>query len=264
MRHFDVFNAGPCQFVAVILCLALTPLAISQTTSSAGVSDRAAADEGLPVGAGLNFSESPADSEFPRVGLFAQPLIPVGTTNPEENKELAALLTVYADALHRGNRDEVLPFVEFLHNHPKSAWKAVLQLNLGAVYRRTGHFSKALEIWQAAWDDCKDLTDPHGRAIGDMTAAYLSQLEAYLGREETLAPLLEELRSRPARGSAAEWISESSEGLANMRARPVQIGEWNNRWGRYSPGHTGQGEQARNGVDTIRQTGRNASSGAGL
>jgi hypothetical protein len=113
MRHFDVFNAGPCQFVAVILCLALTPLAISQTTSSAGVSDRAAADEGLPVGAGLNFSESPADSEFPRVGLFAQPLIRVGTTNPEENKELAALLTVYADALHRGNRDEVLPLSSF-------------------------------------------------------------------------------------------------------------------------------------------------------
>ncbi len=96
----------------------------------------------------------------------------------------------------------------------------MLLVNLGAVYRRTGNLSKALEIWQAAWDDSKGYTDPNGRVVGDTAAAYLSQFEAYLGRKETLAPLLEELRARPIRGSAAELISESAGGLADMLTRP--------------------------------------------
>jgi hypothetical protein len=53
-----------------------------------------------------------------------------------------------------------------------------------------------------------------------MTAAHLSQLEAYLGRKETLAPLLQEVRARPAHGSAAELISESSSCLADMLTIP--------------------------------------------
>jgi hypothetical protein len=53
-----------------------------------------------------------------------------------------------------------------------------------------------------------------------MAAAYLSQFEAYLGRKELLVPLLEELKARPVRGSAAELISESSRGMAEMESRP--------------------------------------------
>ena len=74
--------------------------------------------------------------------------------------------------------------------------------------------------WQTAWDDSKSLTDPAGRAVGDATLAYLSQFEAYLGRKETLEPLLTETRTRPVHGTAAELVSESSRGLADMLARP--------------------------------------------
>ncbi|MGO9526117.1 MAG: hypothetical protein ACLP0A_00935 [Verrucomicrobiia bacterium] len=179
---------------------------------------------GLPIAApktaGLRFSNSPTDDEFLRTSLFVQPLIPVGTTNPEENIEFAASLLDYYAATRQGDRDAVQPLLTFLADHPNSAWTPALQVNLGAVYRRTGHFSKALETWQAAWDGTKDATDPNGRALGDIAVAYLSQFQAYLGRKETLEPLLQEAKARPIRGSAAELISQSASGLADMLTRP--------------------------------------------
>ena len=170
--------------------------------------------------AGLTVSAAPTDDDFLRKGLFVQPLFPVGATSSEENIELASLLVAYGAELRRGNRDAVEPIVQFLTDHPHSAWKPALLVDLGAVYRRTGHYSKALETWQAAWQELKGFTDQRGHALGDIALAYLSQFEAYLGRKEMLAPLLEENRSRPIRGSAMELISESSSGLADMLSRP--------------------------------------------
>jgi hypothetical protein len=99
-------------------------------------------------------------------------------------------------------------------------WRPGLELELGAVYRQTGHFSKALVTWQSAWDASRNLSSANGRIVGDMAAANLSQFEAYLGRTELLAPLLEDLKTRPVRGTAGELISESASGLAEMRSRP--------------------------------------------
>jgi RHS repeat-associated protein len=146
--------------------------------------------------------------------------VPVGRTTREENQHLATALLAYYTSMRHGDRDAVEPILSFLAAHPHSAWKPVLQVNLGALYRHTGHFAKALTTWQGAWDDAKSLTDPNGRAIGDAAAAYLSQFEAYLGRKETLALLLAELKTRPIRGSAAELVSESSRGLTEMQTRP--------------------------------------------
>ena len=173
-----------------------------------------------PLTPGSRFSDPPTDEELLRTTLFAQPLVPVGSTTVEENRQLAALLVEYGFAVRNGERDAVQPFIDFLAAHPNSAWKHALQVNLGAVYRRTGHFSKALETWQAAWDGSKGFTDTNGRAVGDIALAYLSQFEAYLGRKEALAPLLQETKTRPVRGSAAELVSESSSGLADMLTRP--------------------------------------------
>ena len=168
----------------------------------------------------LKFSDPPTDDEFLRVGLFGQPLIAVGPTNPAEKKELATLLVAYSDALHEGDRDAVQPLAEFAAQHPTSVWTPGLELELGAVYRTTGHFSKALVTWQSAWDASRNLSSANGHIVGDMAAAYLSQFEAYLGRKELLAPLLDDLKTRPVRGSAAELISESSRGLAEMETHP--------------------------------------------
>jgi hypothetical protein len=44
---------------------------------------------------------------------------------------------------------------------------------------KTGHFSKALEIWQAGWSETKALSDPQARAVANALVARLFQLEAY-------------------------------------------------------------------------------------
>ncbi len=175
-----------------------------------------------PGPAGLNFTADPTDDEFLRTGLFVQPLIPIGPTTREENRDLSRALRAYASGARDGHLDTVQPILDFMDKHPNSAWKSVLQLELGAIYRRTGHFSKALDVWQACWNNSKTLTSPNGRTVGDMAVAYLSQFEAYLGRKEALAPLLQEVRTRPIRGTAAELVSNSSSGLADMTTMP----EW--------------------------------------
>ena len=85
--------------------------------------------------------------------------------------------------------------------------------------RQTGHFSRALDAWHEAWTLTRSLDDAQGRALGDAAVAHLSQLFAYLGRKEALAPLLAEIEGRPLRGTAAELVNESSRGLADLFRR---------------------------------------------
>jgi hypothetical protein len=120
----------------------------------------------------LRFSDIPKDDEFLRTSVFAQPLVPVGSTSPEENKQLAALLVAYDAAVRSGHRDAAEPLLRFLADHPPSAWKPALLVNLGAVYRQTGHFSKALVTARDAQSDTP--TNPRSeitRDKGDSTWA---------------------------------------------------------------------------------------------
>ncbi|MEO8800093.1 MAG: hypothetical protein ABI551_19515, partial [Polyangiaceae bacterium] len=153
--------------------------------------------------------------------LFVQPLVPIGVTSVDENRAFSQAIVAYDEARRRGNEVEAIAsLADFLRAHPDSAWRPSLLLDLGALYRETGHFSKALETWQAAWDATKDLADPVGRALGDASVAALSQFEAYLGRKELLAPLLDEAKRRSLHGTAAELVSESARGLADMVNTP--------------------------------------------
>ena len=127
----------------------------------------------------LVFSDSPRDTEFLHAGLFVEPLVPVTSTTTEENQDLAYALLAYRDAVRAsGGIDAVEPLVAFLMAHPKSAWAPALELNLGLIYRQTGHFSKALQVWQAGWNSAETLSDPQGRALANAMVAHLSQLEA--------------------------------------------------------------------------------------
>ena len=200
--------------VVLALAVAVTP---GVPTRLINALSRAFGRTSLP---GPHFSDPPTDDEILRAGLFDQPLVPIGPTNPDENRQLATLLVAYSKTLLEGERDAVQPLAGFVAQYPHSVWTPGLELELGAVYRQTGHFSKALVTWQSSWEASKDLTSTDGRIVGDMAAAYLSQFEAYLGRKELLAPLLEDLKTRPVRGSAAELVSESSRGLAEMESRP--------------------------------------------
>jgi tetratricopeptide (TPR) repeat protein len=168
----------------------------------------------------LALSAAPSDGEFQRLGLFALPLVPVGRTAPDENRGLARALTAYERAAAQSGDDAVAPLSEFLQAHRDSAWKPALLVNLGTIYRQTGHFSKALDSWQRAWESTKRLDDPDGRALADAALGQLSQLQAYFGRKEELEPLLAEIKNRPLRGSAAALVSEAARALADMKSAP--------------------------------------------
>ena len=169
----------------------------------------------------LEFTSSPTDDQFLRTGLFPEPLAPVHITSPEENRDLARAVMAYRDASERaGARDAVGPLLSFLSSHPNSAWKPALQLNLGLLYRASGHFSEALAIWQRGWKDSKDLTSRDGRDIANDMVAELSQLEAYLGRKELLRPLLASIKDRPVGGTPAQLLTDSRTGLYEMIHQP--------------------------------------------
>ena len=127
----------------------------------------------------------------------------------EENRELAALVKAYRAAIDRGERDALQPFEQFLQEHPNSAWKASLQVDLGAVYRQTGHFSKALETWQAAWRALRDSRTETEEQSQTLRLATFPSWRQTMAASRRSARCLMKVRQRPVRGSATELVSES-------------------------------------------------------
>jgi RHS repeat-associated protein len=200
--------------VTVLCGISVMGHAIAATQTPAGV-NRTVPKVSPP--AVMSFSSPPTDGEFLRTGLFEEPLAPVAATNPEENRDLAQAMLAYRDAIREsGANDAVEPLLTFLIAHPRSPWTPALQLNLGIIYRQTGHFSKALDVWQAGWNSAQTLSDPRGRSLANAMVARLSQLEAYLGRKELLRPLLDSIQDRQVGGTAAQLITDSHLGLYNM------------------------------------------------
>jgi uncharacterized protein HemY len=137
-----------------------------------------------------SFSAQPTDQEIFRARVFEEPLVPMGRlTSKVENRALAQALLAY---LRRGEVEDVSPVLAFLGAHEESPWRASLLMDLGIVYRRTGHYSKALEAWQDAWDLGRSETDPKATAIADRALAELAELNTRLGRVETVETLLQE------------------------------------------------------------------------
>src|SRR5262245_56961625 len=132
--------------MALLLCISNTDDALAATKHVTRV-NRTVPKVTPPTP--LSFSAVPTDAEFLRTGLFSEPLAPVSATSSDENRDLAQAVLAYRDAVRKsGASDAVEPLLSFLDAHPKSVWKPALQLNLGIIYRQTGHFSKALAIWQ--------------------------------------------------------------------------------------------------------------------
>jgi hypothetical protein len=162
----------------------------------------------------------PTDAEISRARVFSEPLVPIGgRTTGQENTDLADAVTAF---LRQGDPEQTAPIVAFLNEHPRSAWRASLLTNLGAVYRRTGHLSKALVTWQAAWRLCKDEDGPVGRAMGDRAVGELAMLYASMGDCGRLEALFREIEGRDVRGSAEQRIAAARQGLWLMRDRPAE------------------------------------------
>ncbi|MBV8056363.1 MAG: hypothetical protein JO071_14100, partial [Deltaproteobacteria bacterium] len=175
-----------------------------------------------PFASRSRFSDPPTDDEILRVGILPQPLAPMGgSMEADENRTLGTALLAYNKSQKSGAfPDAVGPLTDFLKTHPHSRWRAALFMNLGIIYRTTGHMSKTLEAWQRAWDLSKDASDAKARAVADYSVGELAEFEAYLGRFETLAPLLAEVKGRPMHGPGAAKISDASQGLAEMHRWP--------------------------------------------
>jgi RHS repeat-associated protein len=217
-RHRIFLSVGSALIISTLLCTAVVNRAKAASSGPTGVNRTVPKVSSLTE---LKFSSPPTDAQFLYTGLFAEPLAPVAATTAEENRDLAQALLTYRDAIREsGAADAVEALLAFLTANPASPWKPALQLNLGMIYRQTGHFSKALEIWQAGWSDAQSLSDPHGRALANAIVARLSQLEAYLGRKELLQPLLDSIDGRPVGGTAAQLITDSHTGLYHMLYMP--------------------------------------------
>jgi RHS repeat-associated protein len=182
----------------------------------------AATEVSVPASGGPAFSNPPTDAEILAGGILPQPLAPMsGKADAQENRTLVRQLLRYQDAQRAGAlRDAVGPLTDFLRSYPGSRWRAALYLNLGIIYRQTGHLSKAMAAWQRAWDLSKGASETNAHAIADYSVGELAEFEAYLGRMEQLAPLLAAIKERPLHGTGAENISNASQGLAEMRTRP--------------------------------------------
>ena len=223
-RHRSVWSVGTALIITAILSVS----GVGRSVAAAGMPESGVAGgvnrtvpKVAPPSKELSFSAAPTDAEFLRTGLFVEPLAPVSATAAQENRDLGHALLVYRDAIRTtGANDAVEPILAFLAKHPNSAWKPALQLDLGIVYRQTGHFSKALAIWQTGWNESQGLRDPEGRALANGMIARLSQLEAYLGRKELLQPLLDSIHNRPVGGAAAQLITDSHTGLFHMVNNP--------------------------------------------
>ncbi len=120
----------------------------------------------------LAFSKDPKDSEFAAVHVFSEPLLPIGgKTSSPENKALAAAISAFGKA---SNPENTAPLTGFLYEFPRSAWRASLLANLGAIYRSTGYWSKALNAWEESWKLLGKETEPNVKAVGDYVLGELA------------------------------------------------------------------------------------------
>jgi len=163
-------------------------------------------------------NDDPSDDDIRRTNLFSEPLVLVGGTSTREaNRALAN--AIHTD-LTRGDRFNTDALEAFLRDHPRSPWRASLQLNLGILHRQIGRYRSALDAWEEAWALTRDGSGEEVRALADRAVSELALLHAQLGRRGRLDELQAELRLRPPLGPAAERYARAQIGRATMEAHP--------------------------------------------
>lgn len=163
-----------------------------------------------PVPQSPAFSAEPTQDELFRARVFGEPIVPTGSATPGENRALAQALSAFLAG--RANED-FTPITRFLETHPNSPWRVSLLTNLGLTYRQAGHFTRALEAWNEAWDLGKDETEPRARAMAERALTELLHLNMLFGRHHVLEGLLNEVEGRDIGGSSGEKINWARRGL---------------------------------------------------
>jgi RHS repeat-associated protein len=163
-------------------------------------------------------STSPTTEDLSLARSFEEPLVPSGAKPTEfQNAALASALFAYS---RRHEPDDFSSLTGFLENHPESPWNLALLTNLGLECYKTGHYSKALQAWQRAWQLGKATADLKSKALADRALGELAYMHARLGQMAELEALLEGVEGRSFSGPATEKLTGAREGLSNMQKRP--------------------------------------------
>jgi len=166
----------------------------------------------------LTFSANPADTEFLKVRLFSERLMPMGgKTGANENRALAEAILAFAK---NSSPDNTAPLTQFLATYPKSAWRVSLLTNLGSIYRRGGYWFEAFGAWQRAWTLGKKEKDPVHALIVDRAAGELAYLIARAGWNDYLKLLIEEIGDRVLCGPGEQYLSKAKCCLYMMETNP--------------------------------------------
>ena len=152
-----------------------------------------------------------------QVSGFAELLLPTAARTPAEDAALATALDTYEQA---GKPEAVAPLEAFLAAHPDSPWRVALLTNLGLVHYHYGYFSRAIDVWERAWQAGRTVTDPAARALVDRALGELARMHARLGHADRLAELFDEVGERAVTGPATEALAGAREGLWQMRNNP--------------------------------------------
>jgi RHS repeat-associated protein len=163
-------------------------------------------------------SEVPTEADISQKRIFGEPLIAMATRpSARENAALTDALTEYA---HRLRPDDFSSLVSFLATFPNCAWSPSLRIHLGTEFYNAGYYSEALETWEAAWQQCKSITNGPGRAQADLAVGELARMYSKLGRVGELQSLLDSVANRSLHGPATSLIHDAQQALWMMQARP--------------------------------------------
>ncbi len=191
-------------------------LALACAMSPQVVKKLAAAE--APASARLHFSSRPDEREIFDARVFDEPLLPMGgKPGAEETRALAEALARYAD---RAVVDDFSSLTGFLAAHPASKWRDSLLLHLGVEYCNFGFYSRALDAWEQAWTECKDLDDAKAKAQQDRVLGELVRILSKVGRMSELRGLLEANARRALSGPATQLFSAAKGALWLMENRP--------------------------------------------
>lgn len=162
---------------------------------------------GFPVVSG-----SVLGPEAPIIGVFEEPLIPVGSSVPGERLSLESVIR----AMHQG-RDRVSPLAleHYLDAHPSSPWAGSLWWALSTIYHQEGAHSKELEALQRAWAILQTATGPASQ-LGDRVAGDLAEVLTRYGKQADLRILLASLNGRSITGSSSTkliWAKSALDGM---------------------------------------------------
>lgn len=198
-----------------------------------------------PMGAGPGFSTGSATSLAPSTSLVSinfsclGPITSLGpvAVNDADTAELFALHAVSAEAWRKIQPASIVPeqviaradllneeadsLYNFTKTYPSSFWTPAIQSRLGAYYRRHGRYSRALELFESAWQATKSFDVVEVKQVADYTLGQYLSLQTALGRFETLTGIFEETANRRLPfGGDASLYARAHEAFSHMAIFP--------------------------------------------